>query len=342
MTPPGEPAPFQPMPEAPASRLQRLLEWLHRYRRALAPLSLVAGLASYFLVQRQDWLAQPMAALLLLSWLAILLEPWLARGRITPGMVRFLIQAVQQETFFFCLPFFYATTDFGSPQAAFTVLLTAAALATLWDPLYFGQIAARRGAYLLFHALAIFTGMLVALPILLRLTTWQSLALAAGATALFAVPGLAQILDRARLSHRLLMLLGGVALGALAWVARPWIPPATLRIHQALVTDAVDAQARQPGVALMRVPAAHLHGQGLYAWTAIHAPLGLHERVYHRWMLDGREVDRIALEIVGGRAEGYRAWSYKKGFPAEPAGDWTIQVLTEGGQRVGQFGFEVQ
>lgn len=318
---------------------ERGLNLLHRFRYLLAVASFCAGLASFALIQRQDWLAKPLAVFLLLSWLLILLEGPLTRGRLTPGVLRFAVQAVHQETFFFALPFFYATTTWDTPQAAFTVLLTAVGLATLWDPLYYGRLAAHRGVYLLFHGMAIFVAMLVALPIVLRLTTSQSLALSSAAIALFAAPGLAQLMDAARPSRRLLMLAGGVGLGALAWFARPWVPPATLWIEQAMVTDAVDKQARVPGVRLASVSAAHLHTQGLFAWTAIHAPLGLHERVYHRWLLDGVEVDRIPMQIVGGRAQGYRAWSYKQGFPADPRGEWTVQVLAEGGQLIGQFRF---
>ena len=89
------------------------------------------------------------------------------------------------------------------------------------------------------------------------------------------------------------------------------------------------------------MPAAQTHGEGLYAWTTIRAPRGLRERVFHRWLHEGVEVDRIALDIIGGRAEGYRAWSHKRGFPADPRGRWRVQVITEGGQLIGEIGFEV-
>ena len=45
--------------------------------------------------------------------------------------------------------------------------------------------------------------------------------------------------------------------------------------------------------------------------------------------------------MVGGRAEGYRAWSHKRGFPADPRGDWQVQVVTDGGQLIGQLRFRV-
>lgn len=326
-------------PDPPAGRYAFLLQALHRHRLLLALLSFVAGVASFVLVQRQEWLAQPIALFLLLSWLGILLEPALARRRLPPALLRFGIQAVHQETFFFVLPFFYLTTAWTTPQAAFTVALTLASVATLWDPLYHGRIAERRGLYLVFHAIASFVAALVALPLILRLDTGQSLGLATVVMLLVGASAAVQQPDAGHRPHWAAALAGGVLLGALAFVARPWIPPATLWVESAMVTAAVDPQSREPELQLVNVPVAQLHGGGLFAWTAIHAPRGLRERVFHRWLLDGQEVDRIPMEIVGGREQGYRAWSHKRGFPANPRGEWTVQVLTEGGQLIGQFGF---
>ena len=42
-------------------------------------------------------------------------------------------------------------------------------------------------------------------------------------------------------------------------------------------------------------------GNSLYAYTAINAPRGLKERIFHEWTHNGQRVDRIALEISGGR-----------------------------------------
>ena len=59
------------------------------------------------------------------------------------------------------------------------------------------------------------------------------------------------------------------------------------------------------------------------------APLGLRERVRHVWLHEGREVDRIALHINGGREAGYRAWTRKQRFPTDAAGRWQVKVLTD-------------
>lgn len=331
-----------PAPAPPPGLWQRLLEALHRYRYWLAPLSFGAGLASFLLIERREWLAQWVSVLLILGWILIVAEEAAARRlRLSPAVLRFGVQAIQHETFFFALPFFLHTTTWASGQAVFTAAAIGAALGALWDPVYYGRIVTRPWLYLVFHAFAVFVGMLTVGPILLHLTTAQTLLLAGAGAALLTVPGLWRLLDRARPARSALLVAGALGLVVAAWTLRTWVPPATLWVQQAVITDAVDPLHRTPGAALWSVSPAHLHQQGLYAYTAIRAPRGLREQVFHRWLHEGREVDRIPLEIIGGRAEGYRAWSYKQGFPADALGHWEVQVITEGGQLIGRFTFEV-
>lgn len=52
-------------------------------------------------------------------------------------------------------------------------------------------------------------------------------------------------------------------------------------------------------------------------------------------------MDVVELNIDGGREQGYRAWSHKQNFPADPTGDWRIDIMTSTGQRLGLIRFEV-
>ncbi|MNV70178.1 hypothetical protein D3C71_1631240 [compost metagenome] len=107
------------------------------------------------------------------------------------------------------------------------------------------------------------------------------------------------------------------------------------------VAISTQLQDRTPGDSLHQVSVAQLSRDGLYAYTAINAPRGLDERIYHVWKFNGKEVDRIALDIHGGRKEGYRAWTHKQNFPGNPVGKWQVQVLTEDGQVIGVLRFVV-
>jgi hypothetical protein len=338
-----------PAPAAPgsASALGRLLTWIERYRWWLAAVSFGAGLASFLLIQRTENLARWIGALLLLSWLWMLAEGMFGRyferhGGLTQFLSRFATQAIHQETFFFTLPFFLATTTWGTCQALFTGGLIAAALVSMVDPLYFGGIAARRGSYLAFHALAVFVAMLTALPLIWHLTTAQSMALASAAVGVLALPTLARVIGAHEVWRWILLAALAIALAYGAWMLRYWVPPATLWVTHGAVTQQLDENDRLPGFPLREVAAQALAGRGLYAFSAIRAPRGLREEIVHVWRQDGAVVDRIPLTIAGGRSEGYRAWSHKLNFPQDPRGEWRVEVITAAGQLIGVIRFRVR
>lgn len=318
----------------------RIVALIERYRRWWPVFSFASGVASYLLVQRTDARAPWIAGLLALGWLWLLLEPWLARlrgYRLSWRLGRLLSQAVHQETLFFTLPFLLAATDWSSPQGLFTLTVAGAALVSIIDPVYNRRLRARRGPYLCFHAFTLFLAVLAVAPIVFRLDTARSYAWAVAIGTLGALPGLLHLYGRRR------YWLGvpfAAALAGSAWLLQPWVAPVTLWLTEAAVVRSVDEARRLPGPALGHLEAGTLR-RGVYAFTALHAPLGLREPVFHVWRFNGRVVDRIRLDIAGGRREGYRAWSRKQAFPDDPVGDWTVTVETAGGQRVGVLRFTV-
>jgi hypothetical protein len=330
------------------SQLLRLFALLQRHPRIVALYGFVSGLASFFLVARQAEMAKLIAILMLVSWLWLALEnvfnARLARWfgfEIPGGLLRYAAQMIHQQSLFFVLPFFVMSTTWNSGQLVFTGLLGLAALVAITDPIYFNWLAPRRWLYLGYHSLTLFTVLLTALPIILHQTTAQSYQQALLVTVLLSFPSLMGTL-RIKQWWRWLALpgLSLVLLGA-GWLARPWVPPATLRLSQMSISAELDNRARAPGKGVEQLSSAQLHSQGLYAYTAINAPRGLSERIYHVWRFNGQEVDRIALDIQGGTKSGYRAWSHKQNFPNEVSGNWSVQVLTEAGQMLGVLRFQV-
>ncbi|WP_281261081.1 DUF5924 family protein [Halomonas denitrificans] len=329
------------------SRLERLMARLHPWRWLWPPMALAAGLASFFLVERQQWLGAMLALGMLLAWLLLLSESLIGRllvrrgyPALPRGVTAFIAQLIHQETLFFTLPFLLATTVWASGQALFTLLILAMALLSILDPLYYRLAERHRWLYFAFHAQCVFLVVLVTLPTLLHLTTGQSLVLAILAMLLFSLPSLVHLL-RPLTTRRLLAMLALLPLLAgAAWAGRAWVPPASLWISGSALSPAFARQARHPLGSTPLTPAA-LTGQGLYAYTAIHAPRGLNEEVVHVWRQNGVEVDRIPLSIRGGREAGYRAWSHKQNFPKDPRGAWRIDVMTDSGQRIGMLRFTV-
>jgi hypothetical protein len=338
-----------PAPNLPDDRLQQWLAKLERHRLLLALFSFGMGASSFLLVQRSEHLAQWIALMLVLNWLLIVSEAalgrWLSRfrwARFSPQVLRYGMQAVHQQTFFFCLAFLLPTTTWSSGQALFTGMVIAAALASMWDPLYYGVIAPRPGLHLAFHGFAMYLTMLTVPPLLWHLSTTQSLELASITLGVLSLPSHASLIVTRKPWRWLLLLSGSAALRLLSWLARPWVPPATLWLGQSAISADVDADQRAPGASLKSVTDAVLRRDGLCAFTAIHAPRGLSEQVYHRWLFRGDEVLRLPLQIAGGREQGYRAWSCKHSFPADAAGRWTVQVVTDSGQLIGAVRFRVE
>ncbi|UVK88531.1 DUF2914 domain-containing protein [Pseudomonas sp. B21-051] len=326
--------------------IQRILELVKRYPGVIALGGFISGVGSFILVDRQQGLASWITIIMLLSWIWLMLENTLTglftrifKREIPQPLLRYATQMIHQESLFFVLPFFFITTTWNSGQLIFTGLLCIAALISIVDPLYYKWLAPRRWAFLALHTLTLFAALLTALPVIMHLTTAQSFKWALGTAVVLSFPSLASIFPIRTVRNALAILCITFGIGAVGWTLRSWVPPATLWMTDVAISTQL--QDRTPGDSLDQVSAEQIRNGGLYAYTAINAPRGLDERIYHVWQFDGKEVDRIALDIHGGRKEGYRAWTHKQNFPGNPAGKWQVRVLTEDGQVIGVLRFEV-
>lgn len=343
--------------QAAKSRTDRLLERLTgtplgrlvvRFRWLVPLVSFIIGIGSYFLIQRQNSLAQWLTALMLLGWVALLFEGLLCRvlayiigERMPQILVRYAAQALHQETLFFALPFFLATTTWLSTQLVFTGLLVIAAFASVIDPVYYDVIARRRPLFFAYHAFTMFAALLTAGPIIGSMTTGDTIAIASGVMAVAALPSFSDVL-RVRHWSRWFILVGlSVALGSTAWLTRFWIPPATLDAKHMVITTQLNRAERKPGPDHAHFTVSEIQADGLYAFSAIKAPRGLHQQVLHIWRHNGQVTDRIPLAITGGRKAGYRAWTHISHFGEHPSGNWRVTVVTDEGQLIGVKRFTV-
>jgi hypothetical protein len=328
--------------------MRRTLKIAERYPWIIPLFGFVSGVASFFLVERkQEQFAQIISILMLASWVWLAIENLLQRGvsrwfgiKIPPVVLRYVNQLVHQESLFFVIPFFFITTAWNSGQMFFTSLLIVAALISIIDPIYYHWLAPRRWLYFSFHGITLFAALLTALPLIFHLPTSQSYLWALGVASVLSSPGIARSLSESwwkRIPIMVLIIAGTFSVGL---ATRHWIPPASIWLTQVAITDHIDDASRSPNRKLKVITTEQLH-QGVYAYTAIHAPRGLRERIYHAWYQDGREFDRIALDINGGNDDGYRSWSHKMNFPKDAAGNWQIRVETEARQVLGILRFQV-
>ncbi|WP_202966601.1 DUF5924 family protein [Cellvibrio sp. OA-2007] len=306
-----------------------------------------SGLASFFLVERKEEIAQFIAVMMLASWCWLTLEKVLRRYfarwfgvQLPPPVLNYFAQIVHQESLFFIIPFFFITTAWNSGQMVFTGLLLVSAFISIIDPLYFRWLAPRRWLYFSFHGVTLFAVLLTALPIIFQLPTWKSYIWSLAIALAITLPNVASELAWRWWQRTLAIILLAAVVTLLALVLRPWVPPATLWLTEVAITQQFDGEKRAPETSLKSITEQQLQS-GLYAYTAIHAPRGLRERIYHVWTLNGKPIDKVALEINGGRQAGYRAWSHKVNFPANSLGRWQIHVMTEANQLIGVLRFNV-
>ena len=119
-------------------------------------------------------------------------------------------------------------------------------------------------------------------------------------------------------------LAGMVVVPVLFWELRAHFPPAGLAVTDARVTQTIENLT--PGEPKHRIRRAELD-QGVIAYAAIRAPAGLAQNVIFEWRHNG-ERERIEVQIQGGRADGFRAYSLKRVFPEDATGRWIVDVLT--------------
>jgi Family of unknown function (DUF5924)/Protein of unknown function (DUF2914) len=333
------------------AKVTTLIEWIfkfaQRYPFAIALFGFVSGVLSFVLVERKQEFAQIIAIMMLVSWLWLASEVLLKRSifqwfgfKLPPALVSFATQMVHQESLFFVIPFFFMTTAWNTGQMVFTTYLIIAAFISIVDPIYYRWLAPRRWLYFIYHGITIFAVSLTALPIIFQLPTPKAYLYSLLIALTLTLPNVARSLEWIWWKRFIAVILFAVAAGSVGLLMRPWIPPATLWLTEVAITDQINTEDRSPKNIYTQVSVEQLRG-GIYAYTAIHAPRGLNERIYHLWIHNGKVIDKVALDITGAREAGYRSWSRKENFPENPIGRWKIQVTTEANQVIGVLRFQV-
>src|SRR5262245_13590564 len=322
-----------------------LLEFLRRWGVSLA--SLAGGLTTLFVFRRGLPHVAWIIGYLLVTWLLVILlavfrDAWQARGwRLPVRGAEYAVQTLLPGVLLFILPAYYASTTLGSLNAIFFSLLVALALVATFDPWFAALVEPHAWARHAFLFVAMFAALDVALP-LLRVPPFASLVASATVAVLAFTPMIRQAW--ALSWPRALRVTVGAAVVAatLATLVRWAIPPAPLALAGGAVARSI-ADWEPVDRVIGPITAGELRQWGgLVAYTAIHAPAGLSQPVEHVWRQDGRTVSVIRLSPVrGGRREGFRTFSRKTGFPLDPAGRWSVDVVTTSGQLIGRLRFQV-
>ena len=309
--------------------------------------SLSGGLVTLFVFRRGLPHVGWIIGYVLLTWLLVILlalfrDAWQARGWQRPVRgVDYAVQTLLHGLLLFILPAYYASTTLTSLNALFLGLLVVLALLATIDPWFSALVQPRAWARHAFFLVTVFAALNVALP-LVRVPP----AIALVASAAGAVLAITPLIRRGRTmpwSRAFpVTLAAAIAAATLVTLARWAIPPAPLALARAAIARGI-ADGEPSDRVIGPITAEQLREWGgLVAYTAIYAPAGLSQPVEHVWRLDGRPVNAIRLSPVrGGRREGFRTYSRKTEFPPDPAGRWSVDVMTTSGQLIGRLRFQV-
>lgn len=276
-------------------------------------------------------------------WLSSLALPLLARLRNLPEhwqrRLRLLINYFQrnfyQQLLFFILPIYYLSATWGAGNMLFVLLLAVSALLATMDIVYDRYLSVNRRLLAVFFAFNLFACINVMLPVVwnfknsfaLRLSAL--LALAGFVSFSFTLRGVKNR-DRLRLILAATLLLAGVA-----EIGRPLIPPAPLRLLESGFGLGWDEPNKRLSDPLRELPAGG--PLKIYALSAIGAPLGLKDRIGHRWYLNGELVYASPfIMLSGGRISGFRLWTFRTLKTVAPGSILRVDVRTEGGQLIGR------
>ena len=328
----------------------RLIAWFHLHQEKLWWLhslyALILGIAVMWLGKRNFSYLRLVVFHISFIWLSSLFlpkllnhprlpAPWAPRLRL---VVNFFNKNFYQQMLFLVLPIYYASATLVSRNIAFVLLVGLSATLSTLDVIYDRHLSAKRGLTATFFAFNLFTLINVMLPILWSvsntLTTRVSAALAClGFLSLF-YPR-----SQSKFRRRTLGLATGLLFFGLIELGRPFIPPAPLRLASIEFGRDFDKAALRVVSSLTELqPNQPLR---LYGVTSIKAPLGLTERVRHRWYENGKLIFASPFyNMVGGRAEGFRLWTSFSFNSIAPGTKLRLDLETEGGQLIGRAGLK--
>jgi len=320
--------------------VSRALRWLRRWGISFA--SLAGGILTLFIFRRGLPHVAWIIGYLLILWLlfALITQVRDAAHRLVTTAVDYTIQTLYHGLLLFVLPAYYEASTPASVNVVFVLVLAALILLATFDPWYRALVHPRPWLANVLFVISIFAALNVALP-LLGVRPYVALLLSAWASVVAITPAVRGALAGSWAAAVLATSVGGVAAAALVGVGCVAIPPAPLFVARAdLQWNVGTVDSLEPLAHAIRVDDLRKHG--LTAFTAIYAPAGLRQPVAHVWKQDGRVRDVVSFKAVaGGRREGYRTFSRKTAFPADPTGRWTVDVMTTSGQLIGRLWFRV-
>jgi Family of unknown function (DUF5924)/Protein of unknown function (DUF2914) len=315
------------------------LRWVRTW--GISVTSLVTGLATLFLFRRGVEYFPLFIGYLLILWLTGVVFVGVRQSLANRGAralsvaLDYTVQTLLHGLLLFLLPIYYASTTLTSGNVWLLIVLVAATTLTTIDPWYRAVLTRARWAEIALFWVGLFASLNAACPLIGLATEW-TLFLSGSLGLLILIPAFGQYLRISWPAVILRVTLSASVLAVCVWWARGWIPPVPLYLTRATFAKAIEQL--EPLEPVTRISSEELHAWGrVAAFTAIAAPVGLAEPVYHVWKKNGRTLNQMLLTTVhGGRRGGFRTYSWKTELGSDPAGLWQVDIRTVHGQLIGR------
>lgn len=329
-------------------RYGRMLWWFHSFYALGLGIFIILFAQKGFAHAR--WLSVSLAG----AWMLLLLFFRLfgsGKGRALEGrgaklrffVMTYVLKNLYQGMLFFLLPFYWRSATFDTQNQWFVVALAACAFLSTLD-VVFDQVLMRwKVAASLFYFVTLFACLNLVIPALMpnsRSLVTMTTAAAISAISFWMMHVPTRLLARPVVVVVLVVWTMGVVLGA--YFGRAAVPPVAMYVSYGAVGPQLLPDGR------LAIEASKLHRSlihELHAVTDVVVPGGKGDRLVHVWTHEGHEVSRVTA--VDPRAEGptgtirLRSQLEPDTLPEDPAGAWTVDVVTQDGQLVGRAGFEI-
>lgn len=319
-----------------------------KYYRYYPYLSLIFGFATIILWERGfefvQWIFIYLIVIAITTLIIIrLLRGYAERKRLFSYSIiaiDFINQNLYQDMLFFLLPIYWSSVTVMSLNITFVLVLLILCLITAFDNLYKSLLLRNTYIRYAFFVFVLFGFLNFSLPVLLGIKNIWSLYLSIFISILILTPLFigAKGGEYSKKYHAFYIIAIGILSFLLLSISKPFIPPVPLSVKHGVVSTGIDRNLREPIAPFKKIRSSEL--SEVYCYTRIFAPHGVKERLWHVWKRDGVVVQKVQLNISGGRKEGFRTWS-KKTLRENDAGSWAVDVVTDGGQLVGRVRFKI-
>lgn len=254
--------------------------------------------------------------------------------------IDFINQNLYQDMLFFLLPIYWSSATVISLNIIFVLILLTLCVITTFDNLYKNLLLRNTYIRYVFFVFVLFAFLNFSLPVLLGIKNIWSLYLSIFISILILTPLFIPLkrVPPFKKYHAFYIIAIGAMSFLLLSISKPFIPPVPLSLKHGVVSKGIDRDAREPIAPFKKINSSEL-GEA-YCYTRLFAPHGVKERLWHVWRREGRIVQKVQLNVSGGRKEGFRTWS-KKTIRGNDAGRWAVDVVTDGGQLVGRVRFKI-